>query len=65
MDIYLLLGANIPIHYLGDAILIACFLINKMSSFSLENKVLYSILFPKEPALSYCCTYFWLHMLCS
>jgi len=45
----LLLGANMPIHYWGDAILTACYLINRMSSSSLKNKVPYSILFPKEP----------------
>ena len=44
----LLLGANMPVHYWGDAILTACYLINEMLS-SLKNKVPYSILFPKEP----------------
>lgn len=45
----LLLGANMPVHYWGDAILTTCFLNNIIRSSSLENKVPYSILFPKDP----------------
>ena len=45
----LLLGANVPVHHWGDAILTTCFLINRMPSSSLENRVPHSILFPKEP----------------
>jgi len=36
------------VHYWGDAILTVRF-INRMSSSSLENKVCYHILFPKDP----------------
>ena len=45
----LLLHANVPVHHWGDAILTACFLINRMPSSSIENKIPHSILFPKEP----------------
>jgi len=37
-----------PVHCWGDAILIASFPIKRMPSSSLESKVPYSILFPKE-----------------
>jgi len=37
------------VHHWGDAILSVCSLVNKMLSSSLDNKVPYSILFPKEP----------------
>ena len=33
----LLLSANVPVHHRGDAVLTACFLINRMPSSSLEN----------------------------
>ena len=43
-----MLGANVPVHHWDDAILTAGFLINRMPSSSLENKIPYSILFPNE-----------------
>jgi len=45
----LLLGANVPVHHWGDAILTACFLINRMSSLSLENKFLTQFSFKMNP----------------
>ena len=44
----LLLHANVPIRHWGDAVLTACFLINRMPSSSIKNKIPHSILFPKE-----------------
>ena len=45
----LLLNANVPTNHWGDAILTACFLINRMPSSSLHNKIPHSIIFPNEP----------------
>jgi len=45
----LLLHANVPVQHWGDAVLTACFLINRMPSSSIKNKISHSILFPKEP----------------
>jgi len=45
----LLLGAHIPVHHWGDAILTAFFLINRMTSSSLNHKDPFSILFPDNP----------------
>ena len=42
----LLLSTNVHVHHWGDDILTAGFLINRMSSSSLNHKVLFSILFP-------------------
>ncbi|RDY13118.1 hypothetical protein CR513_02010, partial [Mucuna pruriens] len=44
----LLLSANVPTNHWGEAILTACFLINRMPSASLENQIPHSILFPKD-----------------
>lgn len=44
-----LLHANIPTCHWGEAILTVCFLINRMPSFSLYNKVPHSILFLETP----------------
>jgi len=59
----LLLGAHIPVHHWGDAILMACFLINWMPSSSLNHKVPFSILFPDTPLFHispcvFCCVCF-------
>ena len=43
----LLLDANDPVHHWGDAVLTACFLINRMPSSFLDNKTPHSIIFPK------------------
>ena len=40
----LMLNSNVPTHHWGDAVLTACFLINRMSS-SLENQISHSIFF--------------------
>ena len=44
----LLLDANDPVHHWGDAVLTACFLINRMPSSFLDNKTPHSIIFPNE-----------------
>ncbi|RDX77381.1 hypothetical protein CR513_42508, partial [Mucuna pruriens] len=44
----LLLSANVPTNHWGEAILTACFLINRMPSASLENQIPHSILFLKD-----------------
>ena len=45
----LMLNSNVPTHHWGDAVLTACFLINRMPSSSLENQILHSIIFPHDP----------------
>ena len=45
----LLLHANVLVRHWGDAVLTVYFLINRMPSSSIKNKIPYSILFPKEP----------------
>ena len=45
----LMLNTNVPVHHWGDAVLTACFLINRMPSSSIENKVPHSIIFPNDP----------------
>jgi len=45
----LLLHANVPVRHWGEEILTACFLINRIPSSSINNKVPHSILFLKEP----------------
>jgi len=44
----LLIHGNVPQYFWGDVILSACYLINRMSSLVLENKIFHSILFPYE-----------------
>nr|KYP77156.1 Retrovirus-related Pol polyprotein from transposon TNT 1-94 [Cajanus cajan] len=44
----LMLNMNVPIHHWGDAVITACFLINRMSSSSLENQIPHSIIFPND-----------------
>jgi len=46
---YLMLNTNVPVHHWGDAVFTACFLINRISSSSFENKVPHSIIFPNDP----------------
>jgi len=43
-----MLNTNVPVHHGGDAVLTACFLINRMPS-SIENKVPHSIIFLNDP----------------
>ena len=45
----LMLNSNVPTHHWGDAVLTACFLINRMPSSSLENQIPHSIIFPHDP----------------
>jgi len=45
----LLLRANVLVHHWGDVILTVGFLINRMSSSSLNHKVPFSIMFPDNP----------------
>jgi len=45
----LLIHSGVPQWFWGDVILSACYLINRMSSLVLNNKIPYSILFPHEP----------------
>jgi len=45
----LLIHGEVPYSFLGDAILTACYLINRMPSSVLNNKLPHSILFPHEP----------------
>ena len=45
----LLLHHKVPQRFLGDATLAACYLINRMSSSVLHDKIPHSILFPNQP----------------
>lgn len=45
----LLINANVPLKFWGDAVLTAGYLINRMPSSAIQNKVPHSILFPDEP----------------
>jgi transposase InsO family protein len=45
----LLINAHAPSRFWGDAILTACYLINRMPSSVLGNEIPYSLLFPKDP----------------
>ena len=45
----LLIHGEVPEHFWGDAILTACYLINRMPSSVLKNNIPHSILFPHEP----------------
>jgi len=44
----MLLHGDIPQRFWGDVVLSAYYLINRMSSSILENKISHSILFPRE-----------------
>ena len=48
----LLLHGNVPHRFWGDAVLTACYLINRMPSSTLDNQVPHSVLFPHEPIYS-------------
>lgn len=45
----LLINAHAPFKFWGDAILTACYLINRMPSSVLDNEIPHSLLFPKDP----------------
>ncbi|KOM54435.1 hypothetical protein LR48_Vigan10g032700 [Vigna angularis] len=40
-----MLNTNVPVHHWGDAVLTACFLINRMPSSSLNNKIPHTVIF--------------------
>ncbi|XP_027771542.1 uncharacterized protein LOC107015253 isoform X2 [Solanum pennellii] len=44
----LLIESHVPLHFWGDAVLFACYLINRMPSSSIKNQVPHSILFPQS-----------------
>ena len=44
-----MLNTNVPVHHWADVVLIACFLINRMASSSIESKVPHSIIFQNDP----------------
>ena len=48
----LLLHHKVPQRFWGDAILVACYLINRMSSSILNDQILHSILLPNQPLFS-------------
>ena len=45
----LLLHHKVPQHFWGDAILSACYLINRMSSSVLHDQISHSVLLPNQP----------------
>jgi len=45
----MLLHDDVPQRFWGDVVLSACYLINRMPSSVLENKISHSILIPHEP----------------
>ena len=48
----LLLHSHAPFHFWADAVLTACYLINRMPSSVLQNEISHSILFPTRPLYS-------------
>ena len=44
----LLIESHVPLRFGGDAVLSACYLINRMPSSSIQNQVPHSILFPQS-----------------
>ena len=44
----LMLASHVPTHHWGDAVLTACFLINRMPSSFLDNQIPHSIIFPHD-----------------
>ncbi|XP_052173347.1 ribonuclease II, chloroplastic/mitochondrial isoform X3 [Diospyros lotus] len=48
----LLLHANLPTKFWGDAVLTACYLINRMPSSVLKDNIPHSLLFPSQPFYS-------------
>ncbi|KAJ9709547.1 hypothetical protein PVL29_001161 [Vitis rotundifolia] len=45
----ILLHSNVPFRFWGDAVLTACYLINRMPSSILHDQILHSLLFPDQP----------------
>ncbi|KAJ7971561.1 Retrovirus-related Pol polyprotein from transposon TNT 1-94 [Quillaja saponaria] len=48
----LLLHGHVPLRFWGDAVLTACYLINRIPSSTLHNKIPYSIIFTNHPLYS-------------
>ncbi|RVW52972.1 Retrovirus-related Pol polyprotein from transposon RE1 [Vitis vinifera] len=44
-----LLHSNVPFRFWGDAVLTACYLINRMPSSVLHDQILHSLIFPDQP----------------
>ena len=44
----LLIKSHVPLRFWGNAVLLACYLINRMPSLSIQNQVPHSILFPQS-----------------
>jgi len=59
-----LIHGEFPQHFWGDAILTACYIINRMPSSVLDNNIPHSILFPHEPLYPLPLS-FWVYMFCS
>ena len=49
----LLLHGHVPFRFWGDAVLTACYLINRMPSSVLDNQIPHSVLFPHQPLYSF------------
>jgi len=45
----ILIHSDVPRRFWGDVVLSACYLINRMSSLVLDEKILHFILFPHDP----------------
>ena len=45
----LLLHYHVPFHFWGDAVLTACYLINRMPSSVLHDQIPHSLIFPEQP----------------
>ena len=58
----MLLHGDVPQHFWGD-VLSACYLINRMTSSVLENKIPHSILFPHKPLHPYHLKLLGLHVM--
>ena len=48
----LLIQANVPLRFWGDAVLTSCYLINRMPSSAIPNEEPHSVLFPKSTLFS-------------
>lgn len=53
----LMLHYNVPHPFWGDALLTACYMINRMPSSVLGNQVSYSIMYPKQPLYTVLCVF--------
>nr|XP_009757950.1 PREDICTED: uncharacterized protein LOC104210695 [Nicotiana sylvestris] len=45
----LLIESHVPLHFWGDAVLTACYLVNRMPSSPIQNQTPYAVLFPRSP----------------